>query len=186
MKSIFKVLAIAILFSSCQDQQKIGFMDNGEVINNYQMKKDIEATYKVRNEVFTKRMDSIEREFQVEVKAFQLASQKMSNADAQKKYQELGQINQQLTQQFQQDQKVLQDGFNKEIDSVVSKVKAFVSDYGKSNGYTFILGKNDAGSVMFGKESVDLTKEISDALNKDFNSEDEEEVKKEEETTEKK
>ena len=174
MKSIFRVLAIVVLFSSCQQQQKIGFIDNGEVINKYEMKMDIEERYKLRNDAFTKRMDSINRDFQVEVKAFQLASNKMSQKKAQEKYNELGQRNQILTQQFQQDQQVLQQGFNKEIDSVVKTVKAFVEDYGKKNGYVFILGKNEAGSVMYGQESSDLTKIVIDALNAKYNSEDEE------------
>lgn len=175
MKNIFRILAIIVLFSSCQQQQKIGFIDNGEVINKYEMKMDIEERYKLRNDAFTKRMDSINRDFQVEVKAFQLASEKMSQKNAQEKYNELGQRNQILTQQFQQDQQVLQQGFNKEIDSVVKTVKAFVEDYGKKNGYTFILGKNEAGSVMYGQESGDLTKTVIDALNAKYNSEEEEE-----------
>ena len=173
MKSIFKLLIIAILFSSCQEQKKIGFVNNGDVLNEYQMKKDIEATYKVRNEVFQKRMDSIEKNFQVEVKAFQLAQSKMSQKKAQEKYNELGQINQQLTQQFQQDQAVLQQGFAKEMDSVVKKMNAFVKDYGKTNGFAFILGQNEAGSVIYGEEASDLTKTITDALNAEYNTEEE-------------
>ena len=174
MKTIFKLLIIAILFSSCQEQKKIGFINNGDVIDNYQMKKDIEANYKIRNEVFTKRMDSIDREFQVEVKAFQLAQSKMSQKTAQEKYNELGQKNQQLTQSFQQNQAVLQQGYNKEMDSVIKTVNAFVRDYGKSNGYAFILGQNEVGSsVIYGEEASDLTKIITDTLNAEFNIEDE-------------
>ena len=40
MKTIFKLLIIAILFSSCQEQKKIGFINNGDVIDNYQIKVD--------------------------------------------------------------------------------------------------------------------------------------------------
>ena len=158
MKNIFRVLAIAVLFSSCQETQKIGFIDNSEVINKYEMKMDIEERYKLRNDAFTKRMDSINREFQVEVKAFQLASNKMSQKSAQEKYNELGQRNQQLTQQFQQDQQVLQQGFSTEIDSVVKKVKSFVEDYGKKNGYTFILGKMKPGVLCMDKSLMILQK----------------------------
>lgn len=172
MKSIFKLLIIAIIFSSCQEQKKIGFVNNGDVLDEYQMKKDIEANYKVRNEIFTKRMDSIDKAFQVEVKAFQLAQSKMSQKSAQEKYNELGQKNQQLTQRFQQDQAILQQGFNKEMDSVIKKMNAFVKDYGKSNGYAFILGQNEAGSVIYGEEASDLTKTIADALNEEYNKED--------------
>ncbi|GGI56267.1 OmpH family outer membrane protein [Winogradskyella haliclonae] len=168
MKTIFKLLIIALLFSSCQEQQKIGFIDNGDVINDYKMKIDVEETYKVKKEAFEKRMDSINRDFQVEVKAFQLAQAKMSQNKAQEKYNELGQKNQQLTQQFQIEQQVMQQAFAKEMDSIISKVDDFVSEYGKANGYTFILGKNEAGSVMYGQEANDLTKTITEALNAEY------------------
>ncbi|WP_299115624.1 OmpH family outer membrane protein [uncultured Winogradskyella sp.] len=174
MKNIFRLLAIAILFSSCQEQQKIGFIDNGDVINEYKMKIDVEETYKVKKEVFEKRMDSINRDFQVEVKAFQLAQAKMSQNKAQEKYNELGQKNQQLTQQFQIEQQVMQQAFAKEMDSIISKVDDFVSEYGKANGYTFILGKNEAGSVMYGQEANDLTKTITEALNAEYKPEEKE------------
>ncbi|TCK67827.1 periplasmic chaperone for outer membrane proteins Skp [Winogradskyella wandonensis] len=179
MKNIFRVLGLALLLSSCQEQLKVGYINNGDVIDGYQMKKDIEETYKARNEAFTKRMDSIDREFQVEVKAFQLASGKMSQKKAQEKYNELGQKNQQLTQQFQADQQILQSGYNKEMDSVIKKVNAFVRDYGKTNGYDFILGQNEVGSsVIFGKEASNLTKTITDALNTEYKNKDKEEAEK--------
>lgn len=168
MKNTFKLLAIALLFASCQQQQKIGFIDNGDLIDGFKMKKDIEAIYKERNEAFQKRMDSVDRAFQVEVKAFQLAQSKMSQKNAQEKYTELGQRNQQLTQQFQKDRQVLQAGFTKEMDSVLKYVTNFIDGYGKDKGYTFILGKNDAGSVMYGVEANDITKEVTEALNADF------------------
>lgn len=173
MKRVFQLLAIAFLVSACQEQQKIGFVNNGDVLDKYQMKIDIEDVYKERNEIFTKRMDSIDKAFQVEVKAFQLAADRMSQRKAQEEYNKLGQKNQALTQQFQKDQAILQQGFNKEMDSVVNRMRDFVEDYGKKNGYTFILGQNEAGSVLYGAEATDLTQAITDALNEEYNAEDE-------------
>jgi outer membrane protein len=60
------------------------------------------------------------------------------------------------------------------MDSVIKTVNAFVRDYGKTNGYAFILGQNEVGSsVIYGEEASDLTKMITDALNAEFNIEDE-------------
>ena len=55
----------------------------------------------------------------------------------------------------------------KEIDTLVKQVKAFVKDYGKKNGYTFILGANEAGSVMYGADDKDITEDVIKALNGD-------------------
>jgi outer membrane protein len=58
------------------------------------------------------------------------------------------------------------------MDSVISKVNAFVEGYGKDNGYTFIFGKNQAGSVMYGAEAKDITVEITKAINAAFGKKD--------------
>ncbi|WP_411766143.1 OmpH family outer membrane protein [Winogradskyella sp. A3E31] len=168
MKNIVSAVVLLILVASCQQQQKIAFIDNGEVINKYQMKIDIEDKYKLKDDDFKKRMDSVGRDFQIEAQAFQAESQKLSQAKMQERYQELGQKRQVLEQRFQMEQQSMTEAFNTEMDSVVSKVKEFVADYGKTNGYTFILGKNEAGSVMYGKESEDITESIITALNEDY------------------
>ena len=164
MKNLIYAVFTIFLFTSCQ-QQKIGFMDNGKVINDYQEKLDLEERFKIKDEAFQKRTDSIGQAFQIEAQAFQIAAQKMSQKKAQEKYQELGQKQQLIQQQVQFEQQQLQQEFQKEIDSIISKVQNFVKDYGKTNGYTYILGKNDAGSVMYGNETNDLTVQITEALN---------------------
>lgn len=168
MKKIIGALVVVAALSSCQEQDKIAFIDNGKVINDYQMKIDIEARFKTQEDAFKKKTDSISQAFQIEAQAFQMAAAKMSKSAQQKKYQELGQKQQVLQQQLQYEQQLMQQAFNTEIDSVLSKVKAFVEDYGKSNGYTFILGKNQAGSVMYGADNNDITEAVTKALNDAF------------------
>ena len=168
MKKIFTALTVLVAFMSCQEQDKVAFIDNGEVINDYQMKIDLEDRFKVKDEAFKKRTDSIGQAFQIEAQAFNLAASKMSKKAQQEKYQELGQKQQMLQQQIQYEQQIMQQEFNVEMDSVISKVNDFVADYGKKNGYTFILGKNQAGSVMYGAEGKDITEAVTKAINDDY------------------
>ena len=178
MKRVIIALVVLVSFFACQEQQKIVFVDNGKVINDYQMKIDVEEKFKLKDDSFKKRMDSIGKAFQIEAQAFQLTAQKLSKAKQQEQYQVLGQKQQQLQQQFQYEQQQIQQLFNQEMDSVIVKVKEFVGDYGKSNGYTYILGKNEAGSVMFGKEENDISETVTTALNDAYKGKD----SKEEET----
>lgn len=177
MKNIVAAVVILMTLSSCQEQTKIGFIDNGDVINKYQMKIDLEDKYKLKDEAFKKKTDSVGKAFQIEAQAFQLAAGKMSQKKQQEKYQELGQKQQVLQQQFQFEQQQIQQAFTSEMDSVISKVKDFVSKYGKDNGYTYILGKNEAGSVMYGSEQNDISEAITEALNAAYAKKDEKETK---------
>ena len=171
MKNLLGVFTLALILMSCQEQQKIAFVDNGEVINAYQEKIDIEDKFKLKDEEFKKHADSVGQAFQVEAQAFQTNAAKLSQQKQQEQYQILGQKQQMLQQQLQMEQQKLTQEFNVEIDSVLSHMKTFVSDYGKKNGYTFILGKNEAGSVMFGDETKNITKEIIEAINSNYKKE---------------
>lgn len=166
MKNIFYVVVLMLVFTSCQKQSKIGFIDNGTVISDFQEKKDVEAKFKVKEDAFRKRADSIGQAFQLEVQSTQAKAQKSSQAKAQEMMGGLQQKQQQLQQQMQVEQQQLTQAFQAEIDSVIVKVKDFVKDYGKANGYTYILGTSDAAAtVMYGADENDLTKTIVEALN---------------------
>jgi len=118
------VFAIFV-FTSCQ-QQKIGFIDNGKVINGYQEKIDIEEKFKVTDEAFKKKTDSIGQTFQLEVQNYQINRSKMSNKKRQETEQQLGQKQQMLQQQIQMEQQQITQAFQTEIDSTIVKVKDFV------------------------------------------------------------
>lgn len=170
MKKNSILVLFLIIFMSCQNQQKIGFVDNGKVINEYKEKKDIEEKYTQKELAFQKRTDSIGKAFQIEAQEVQLKASSLPQSAQQEQYQILGQKQKMLQQQIQFEQQQMQQGYQTEIDSVIVKVKGFVKDYGKKNGYTYILGTSDnAASVLYGTEDNDLSQIIIDALNSNYN-----------------
>ncbi|MGB3775563.1 MAG: OmpH family outer membrane protein, partial [Leeuwenhoekiella sp.] len=72
---------------------------------------------------------------------------------------------QQLQQEQQMRGRQIQQESQAAIDSIIKEVKDKVKAYGESNGYDFIYGQNDAGSIMFGKEEYDVTDEVIASLN---------------------
>ena len=128
MKNIVIVIIAVLTFASCQQSQKIGFVDNSKLINEYQEKIDAQENL-----------------------------QKLS--------QELQQKDQMMTQRDQFEQQQIAQESQAQNDSLIKKVKNFVRDYGTKNGYNFILGSNEAGSVMYGNADSELTQTILDALN---------------------
>lgn len=168
MKKIIYLAVALVGFTSCQQQQKIGFVNNSEVINKYQMKIDIEEKFDQKDQAYKKRTDSIGLAYQQDALKTQEELSKLPNEKQREGSQAFTQKWQSVQQELQLEQQKMQQEFNKEIDSVLETVKGFVSDYGKANGYTFILGKNEAGSVMYGAETQDLTQTIIEALNAEY------------------
>ena len=163
MKNVVWVMALVLLVS-CQ-QEKIGFVDNVKLMNEYQEKVDADTKFKSEEEVLTKKRDSLSQAYQLEMQAFQTKSQSMSQKKAQEEYGVMQQRGQFIGQQLQQEDQQLQASGQVEMDSIVGKVKEEIKAYGQANGYTYILGGGDGGSVLFGTEALDLTDEIVKILN---------------------
>ncbi|MBT8260518.1 MAG: OmpH family outer membrane protein [Flavobacteriaceae bacterium] len=170
-----KILFIAITFLvivSCE-QQKIGFVDNVDLINGYQEKIDTEEQLKSKIESFQKRTDSLRQAFQLEINDAEIKARKMSQSAIQKLSKDLQDKEQVLSQRVQFEQNQIAQESRSKNDSIVEKVKNFVKDYGEKNAYSYILGSNEAGSVMYGEETSDLTQTILDALNAEYKKENE-------------
>jgi outer membrane protein len=175
MKNIIYLVVAMLIFASCEKPNKIGFIDNGTVINDYQKKKDVEAKFQAKEEAFRKRADSISLAFQAEAQKGQAEAQRVARSNrkrAEELMAGLQQRQQILQQQMQSEQQNLTQEFQSEIDSVISNVKDFVKDYGKANGYNYILGTSDAAAtVMYGQDQSDLTQTVLDALNAEYKKE---------------
>ena len=114
------------------------------------------------------RTDSLRSAFELEIKEAELKARKMSQSAIQKLSQELQQKEQVLSQRVQFEQQQIAQESQTLNDSLINKVKDFVQSYGKSNSYNFILGSNEAGSVLYGEDASDLTQEILKALNESY------------------
>lgn len=172
MKNIIYVVLATLVLASCQKPNKIGFVNNSEVINEYQGKKDVETKFQAKSDAFQKRRDSMVNAYQLELKEAQIKAQRMSQANLQKLSQEIQQKEQLLGQKIQLEQKQIQDAYQAKMDTLIIKVKDFVKDYGKTNGYTYILGTSEAAaSVLYGAEENNLTQTVLDALNSEYKKE---------------
>lgn len=166
MKKIIAGSFLIATLVSCQDN--IVFVDNSKLLNEYQEKKDIESKLKSKIDAYEKKRDSISRDFQIEAQKFDAESKKLSQSVAQQKYNELLQKSQILQQHLQQEEQKIQIESQKEMDSLVNKVKQFLKNYGEEKGYTYILGANDGGSVLYGKNKKDITEDVLKAINENY------------------
>lgn len=158
------VLAIAMTAMACQ-QNKIAFVDSVKIMDEYQEKIDVDARFKTKAEAMNKKRDSISQAFQMELQQFQTKAQSMSQQKAQEEYSLLQQRGQRVGQQLQQEEQQLQQISQAEMDTLVKKVKKEIREYGKANGYTYILGGGESGSVIYGDEAKDVTDAILTILN---------------------
>jgi len=167
------VVLVAAGLTSC-NEQKTAYVDTTKLIQEYKEMKDVEQEFTSKSDKVKIQLDSLAQSFQADVKVYQEKMEGMS-ADARKET-EAGLMSRQ--QAIQQQQQAMGNQLRQEsdavIDSIVTKVKDYVKDYGKKNNYTYIFGSNESANIMYAKEGLDITEEILEKLNAGV------EVKKEE------
>jgi outer membrane protein len=160
-------LVVILVQSSCQ-QQKIGFVDYAGLMDGYQRKKDIEANYQTKAQAYARKRDSISQSFQIEAQALQARTQDMPQQKAQEEFSTLQQRGQIIGQQLQQEEQFMQQTGQQKMDSLITEVKARIQEYGKANGFTYILAGGDGGTVLYGDQSEDVTEAILKLLNEEY------------------
>ncbi|NEW78971.1 MAG: OmpH family outer membrane protein [Gelidibacter sp.] len=169
MKKIL-IIAFAIALASC-NQTKIAYIDVEVIMKDYTATKELEAKLKAKQEVFAKQLDSLQGPFQLKVQEYYKVAQQMTPQKRAEAEGALQQEQQFLQARQQQASEELQKENLENSEALTKKVDSFVADYAKAKGYQLILGTSGKGTVMYGDEKMNVTKDILEILNKDFSKE---------------
>ena len=168
MKRILWIALTAVVLQSCNQQaEKTGYINNTKVVTEYKVMKEAQDKWTKKNEELRAELEEKAKQFQVEVQGFQNISKSMTQANQQKKQNELLVKQQQLQQEQQKRIQEIQEGSQKEIDSIIETVKDYIRGYGKKNGFTYIYGDNEASNILYAKDGLDLTDQVLSELNAD-------------------
>jgi len=172
-KKVLVIIALSISVIACDKKAEVkevktAYVDTSKLMSEYTEAKDLEAKYKAQAEEKGRLLEAEINRFKQEASNFQAQAQangqawaQQKGAELQKREQQLGYAQQQLSQQLQQES-------GKEMDSLVSGVKKFIKSYGKEKGYSYIFGTGDVASVLYAEDQYDITKELIAALNEKY------------------
>lgn len=180
-KNILVIIAFAMSIFGCEKavegkgkneskELKTAYVDTSLLMKEYQKTKDVDAKLKEKAEKKGSQLEAQINLFKREASNFQAQAQskgqtwaEQKGAELQRREQQLGQAQQALSQELQQESAV-------EMDSLVSGVKKFIKSYGKEKGYAYIYGTGDAATVLYAQDKYDITKDIIKLLNDKYKS----------------
>lgn len=196
MKKIMMLAVVALSFVACNKEttattdtgettsategSKTAYIDTEKLVKDYQQFKDFEAKFKTMSDRMQTELESDMKKFQRDVLDLQQNAQSKGMEWAQNREAELTRRQQTLAEKEQNFMRKFQEESAVERDSMISEMKDFIKDYGKKNGYDYIYGTGDAASVLYAKEEYDLTEEILNLLNKQYEEKTGKKVEKEE------
>lgn len=174
MKKSILILGFAFALFSCNKTEetkstfKTAYIDTSVLMEKYEKFKDEDDKFKVKSQEMGRPLEAKLKAFQNEAANFQRNAQAKGMAWAQQKGAEL----QQREQQLAMEQDALLRQIQVESDSIrtdlINSVKDYIKEYGKKQGYDYIYGTGDAATVLYAKDSYDITEDILKMLNDDF------------------
>jgi outer membrane protein len=150
---------------------KIAYINSDSVLKYYEYltvnRTELESKGLQMEQDFRNRAQSLQNDvaaYQRNVNNMTFGQAKAVEEDLTKKQQNL----QMYQQKLQQDLAIEEGKLNKEL---YDRITAFLKDYAKQNDLQVVLKYDPTSDVLFGGETLDITKQVIDGLNSDYKNE---------------
>jgi len=161
---ILLVSILAYQYFTKSANTRIAFIELNKVFVDFKMKKELEAKMKVVEEKRSAILDSLRIELKI------LARQIESEKQADKNKLALFSVKEEnfyaREKEFSEDNIAIAKKYDEEI---FSQINQYVKDFGIKNEYTAILGADGSGTLMFAKESINVTEEVKSYIDERYN-----------------
>jgi outer membrane protein len=148
------------MFWTMHTSGKVAYLNTTQLYDGFKLKKELEEKYNKVQLARQNLLDSIKFKIQyISIKGAAITEQeKMQVNDLQRSYlykeKEFADENAATAQQYS--------------DQIWKQINQYVDDYGKKYGYDMILGATGQGNIMFAKQEDDITKDVSDYINRRY------------------
>lgn len=139
---------------------KTAFVNIQEVFSKFELKKDYEKKLNFSKISRQKIVDSLEMELKI-------LGRKIESENAKNK-EDLS-VFSVKRESYMEKRKLLEEDNMKQTkqydNEIILQMNQYIKDYGKENDYTYIFGSDGNGSLMYAKDSKDVTKGVIDYIN---------------------
>lgn len=168
MKHLLLAISMIFLLSSCT-QEKMAYVDVEEIYKEYNKAKEAEQEMTMQSQKMSLEIEELRVGFQQKVQEYQSTSSSLSDKDKQQKEQELMREQQEIQQRQQMARQLIQEESKNKMDKIDEDIESFISKYAASNGFTMILGtSSQTKSVLYADGSKNITSEIIESLNSEY------------------
>jgi outer membrane protein len=150
------ITAATLLFINHRNNKKIAVVDAVKLFNSYKMKMEMEAQSGAKLEYLARQADSLKKELMARSK-----TEGVPKAEVENLYKVFTQAQGTLEQEYQQSNQAINE-------QVWKRLNPLIDEYGKKEGLRLIIGANGMGSVLYNNDYYDLTKELTDFVNKKY------------------
>jgi len=175
MKKSLVILGFAFALLSCNNDKatsssgfKTAYVDTQKLMEKSEEIKDLDDKRKVKTEEMGRELDAKVQQLKLDYASAQSEANAKGPQWAQIKAQELQKRERELGIMQESMGRQLQEEFGVKRDTIVSQIKNVIKEYGKKKGYDYVYGTGDAASILYAKDSYNVTEDILKQLNEKF------------------
>ena len=145
------------------------YVDVNKLLEGYERTAIERKAFEEKSNELKANLDSLVTDWQNELKTYEKERTALSKKELELKQQLLVTQQQQIENYQQAVQKQIREEDKKVTQTVINDINDYVKEYGAENGYTIILGASGSGNIMYAAEGTDLTDQVLEGLNNEFN-----------------
>lgn len=149
-------------------KEKVAYVNSTKLINSYKGMEDARKLYQSKISLYTANIDTLILEVQDEIARYEKESPKMTLKERELS-QRLIKVKQQQLNDYQ---KAMKEKAGQEdavaTKKVLDEINAYLKEYGAQKNFYILFAATDYGNIAYAKESLDVTEEILEGLNKKY------------------
>lgn len=144
------------------------YVDVNRLLEGYNRTKMVRATFEAKAKTLNANVDSLMTDWQKELKVYEKERTSLTKKELELKQELLANKQQQINNYQQAIQKQIQEEDKKSTQTVINDINDYVKEYGEKHNYKLIFGASGAGNIMYANEVTDLTDQVLEGLNEEF------------------
>jgi Skp family chaperone for outer membrane proteins len=161
------VLLIAVIWLVYKSTKapKIAYVKSADLIYSYDGMKEAQQKQQRKTEELNSGLDTLKMDFRKAVSQYNTEFSGLSKNERQGRENILAAQQENIRKYSQNIQQEIEDYDKQLTGGVLNQVNAFVETYAKEKGYDIVLGTTNSGNILYGKEYMDITPEVLEAIN---------------------
>jgi outer membrane protein len=147
---------------------KIGYVESSKLLDGYKGMQVARRNFETKAKGWESQNNKLVTGFQAAVQKYQSQAASLTPEQRAATEQQLQQQEQQVAQEQQKLQRQAAEEEAKMSQQVLTRVNKLVEQYGKENGYQFILIAQPGGSIAYSRKDLDVTAPVLKRLNDEY------------------
>ncbi len=163
--SLIAIIISIVCILKVFNQPRIAFVKSQELVYGYLGMQEAHSKYSEKVKEWQSNKQVLESDFQKDLAKYKEEAQKLSDEERAKRENYLQKLQDNLKNYMISISKMEKEEDEKMTQAVLNQINSYAEEYGKQNGYDFILGTTISGNILYGDSGLDITDKLLDAFN---------------------